>query len=58
MYTDVARQSPVYEGVDEARFYLNKAEKLAPARNEVLRLQLQVEAIEEQRAALPQQKAF
>jgi hypothetical protein len=54
MYTDVARQSPVYEGVDEARFYLNKAEKLAPARNEVLRLQWQVEAIEEQRAALPQ----
>ena len=58
MYRDVARHSPVYEGVDEARFYLSKAEKLAPERNEVLRLLWQVEAIEEQRAALPKQKAF
>jgi len=53
MYYDVALQSPEYEGVEEARFYLSKAEKLAPDRWEVLRLQLLVPDLERARAALP-----
>jgi len=53
MYYAAALQSPEYEGVEEARFYLSKAEKLAPDRWEVLRLQLLVPDLERARAALP-----